>query len=279
MVPSLRGSCFGKYASDDAHADAGGSVRVAAHQRQIAQRGGHQDVGAAAASHQIARDVLAVARIMPRLHHAQHVLRRRGFVQRVARIDVGAVFQQVLRDLHVEAKCSGVWPLAPRAPTAPGSAANSSRSFSSMPRRAAACASTAAPRSMRNAAISGEHSSRTPTPPAHQWLRALMSAPARSSTSMVLPVAPLHGRKHRLHAGAVIGQRFVDLRFQLGVVFEHVRPLVRRRSHARRLPAFPPVRSTRARVSTCSFSFDQRGKSVFAGDHVLRVREFQTRRA
>ena len=37
---------------------------------------------------------------MPRLNDAQHVLRRRGFVLDVASIDVGAVFEQVLRDLH-----------------------------------------------------------------------------------------------------------------------------------------------------------------------------------
>ena len=56
----------------------------------IAERRGHQDVGLAAAPHQVARDFLTVA---------HHVLRGSGFVVHVAGVDVRAVIQQELRDL------------------------------------------------------------------------------------------------------------------------------------------------------------------------------------
>ena len=58
-----------------------------AHQRQVAERGGHQDVGPAAARDEIARDVLTIA---------DHVLRRRRLVIDVARIDVGAAVEKQL---------------------------------------------------------------------------------------------------------------------------------------------------------------------------------------
>src|SRR5260370_37459083 len=49
-------------------------IEVPAHQLQIAQSGSHEDVGPATGGHQMARDVLAIAWIMPRLNNAQHVL-------------------------------------------------------------------------------------------------------------------------------------------------------------------------------------------------------------
>src|ERR1035438_262733 len=48
----------------------------------------------------MACDVLAVAWIIPRLNHTQHVLRGSGLVLSVVRIYVGAVFQKELRDLN-----------------------------------------------------------------------------------------------------------------------------------------------------------------------------------
>ena len=66
-----------------------------------------------------------------------------------------------------------------------GSAATSSRSFGIIPSRAAECASNTAPRSIRNSTMPGSQSSSTPKPPAHHSVRFRMSAPARSSTSIV----------------------------------------------------------------------------------------------
>jgi len=43
---------------------------------------------------------ILVGRVVPLLPHAQHILRRRRFVIHIARIDLSAVRQQELRNLH-----------------------------------------------------------------------------------------------------------------------------------------------------------------------------------
>ena len=64
---------------------------VVLHQVHIAERGSQQDVGAAAATHEIARDLLPFV---------DHPLRGRGFVIDVGGVDIGAAFEQELGDLH-----------------------------------------------------------------------------------------------------------------------------------------------------------------------------------
>ena len=140
MVPPLRGFFFGKYVPTRECERVRLRVQVAAHQLQIADRGGHQDVGLAAARDEISRDVLVVA---------HHVLRGCGLVIDVARIDVRAMVEQQLRNVdgrRDSAAASG------RHRRARGRA----RAFGEqpverldMPSFAAALTSTTAPRSMR----------------------------------------------------------------------------------------------------------------------------------
>ena len=66
------------------------SIQMSAHQLGGAECGGHEDVGGAAARHEVAGDILAVA---------YHPLRRCGLVVDVACVDNGTVLQQVSRDL------------------------------------------------------------------------------------------------------------------------------------------------------------------------------------
>src|SRR6266568_885926 len=81
----------------------------------------------------------------------------------------------------VPAKWSGVWPSPPRALTSAGLAAMRERSRSIIPSRAAACASTIAPRSMAYAASSGLAPWRSPN------LRALvMTGASKSATGSLI---------------------------------------------------------------------------------------------
>src|SRR5215813_6839497 len=65
----------------DTHANTFGVlVEVTANQIEIAQCRSYQNVRGTAARHQIASDILAIARIMPRLNYADHMLRRCGFM-------------------------------------------------------------------------------------------------------------------------------------------------------------------------------------------------------
>src|SRR5258708_12536614 len=70
------------------------------HQLQVAEGGGYEDLSLATARDEITRDLLAVSRVMPSLNDAHHVLRGGGFMLDVARINVCAVVEQVLRDLY-----------------------------------------------------------------------------------------------------------------------------------------------------------------------------------
>ena len=65
-------------------------VKVPSDEREIPERGRHQDVGPAAASDEEPRDILAVA---------DHPLRWTGFVIDVARVDVGAPIDEQFGDL------------------------------------------------------------------------------------------------------------------------------------------------------------------------------------
>ena len=90
MVPPLRGFFFGKNAGDTlVRIQCRIRVQVPADQRQVADRGGHQDVGLAAARDEIARDVLMVT---------DQVLCGCRLVIDVARIDIGAAVEEQLRD-------------------------------------------------------------------------------------------------------------------------------------------------------------------------------------
>src|SRR5262249_39726555 len=65
----------------DTHADAVGiGIKMASHEREIAQGSNHENVSPATTGHQKSRNVLAVAGIMPCLHYAQHMLRRCGLM-------------------------------------------------------------------------------------------------------------------------------------------------------------------------------------------------------
>ena len=69
---------------------AGIGIQVPSHEREIAERGRHQDIGPAPASDEEPRDFLAVA---------DHPLCWTGFVIDVARIDVGAPVDEQFGDL------------------------------------------------------------------------------------------------------------------------------------------------------------------------------------
>ncbi len=58
---------------------------------QIAERRRHQEVRAASAGDEVARDVLTVERVMALLFHTQHVLGGRRFVIDIERVNGGAV--------------------------------------------------------------------------------------------------------------------------------------------------------------------------------------------
>src|ERR1051325_1050072 len=60
------------------------AIKVFADQFEVAERGGHEDVRAAAASHQVARDILPAA---------YHVLGRGRFMIDIQRVDLRAVIQ------------------------------------------------------------------------------------------------------------------------------------------------------------------------------------------
>src|SRR5579883_217714 len=90
---------FGEPLFGNAHADASGiAVEMMANETGIAECGGHQDIGVAAAGHKITGHILAVIWIVPRLADAEHVLSRGGFVIDVAGVDVGSLFEKELCD-------------------------------------------------------------------------------------------------------------------------------------------------------------------------------------
>src|SRR5262245_56849961 len=122
---------------------------------------------------------------MTPLQHAQDVLRRCRLVLHVLRVDFGAVFQQILRDLHSGSEMQRR--LAARSPRSHHLWIDGDElcSSESRPSRAEACASSTAPRSIKKSAIASPHSSSTLKPPDHKSPLVWISAPERSSTSMV----------------------------------------------------------------------------------------------
>jgi hypothetical protein len=104
----------------------------------------------------------------------------------VARVDIGAAVEQILRSLDRARTVQRRFAVATRACTSEGSRSTSSRSRSNRPRLAAAKTSTTAPRAISGAASSGvQLDSISPNPPAHQALLRLRSAPYEGSKSSI----------------------------------------------------------------------------------------------
>ena len=159
---------------------------------------------------------------------ANHPLRRRRFVIDVTRVDVGAVIEQELRDRDRAREVERRLAVA----TAGVDESRIRRDERVEPRPSCRAAPPrgrrrSRPRSMRNDA-SPWSSSRTPKLPAHQWLRALTSAPGAEQHVDHVAVAVMDGREQRRPAERAVRQRIVEVRFQPGILFEH-------RAHTRRI--------------------------------------------